>query len=433
MRPNTEVRFCRRPPRRWRTTTLALTALIASCFASGETPVAADIIADSVGINVHLHYTDTPYANFGLVQRLLADLRVRHIRDGLVDTTWDEFYKRHNTLGQLGIHCVYVTSPHQSETLLAAFPDRVKYDFEGYEAPNEYNNSGDAHWSETLRTFVPVLYRVAHNSHSLAGPAIMIGPSLTQPDAFSKLSGLQRNFDYSNLHNYLAGRNPGTPGWGGGGYGSINWNVDLARSAWGEKPIMTTEIGYNTDPDNRQGIPEDVDGKYLPRLILEQLLHHIQRTYIYELIDVGPQVSKNDAAFGLVHHDGSKKPAYIALKNLIGLTTDSGARPPLGELSFQILGDTTDVHHLLAQRGDGSYLLFVWIEGRAFDPDSRKLQPVTPRMISFASSTRFRSVKLVSFSPTGDISTRDLKNAGSIPLTVTDSVSMLKLVPAGTR
>jgi hypothetical protein len=416
-----------------RTVALFLTALAASCFASAETPIAADSIADSVGINVHLHYTDTPYANFSLVQSLLTDLRVRHIRDGLVDTTWDEFYKRHNALGKLGIHCVYVTSPKQSETLLAAYPGRVRSDFEGYEAPNEYNNSGDPQWPETLKTFQSPLYRITKNNPSLAGSAIVIGPSVTQPDAFPKLSGLQQFFDYSNLHNYLAGRNPGTPGWGGGGYGSIKWNIDLAQSAWDGKPIMSTEIGYNTDPANKQGVPEDVEGKYMPRLILEQLLHHIRRTYIYELVDVGTKVNANEAAFGLVHNDGSKKPAYVALKNLIGLTIDRGSSPALGDLSFQLSGDTSNVHHLLARRGDGSYLLFVWIEERSFDPDSHKLESVAAKTVNFISSAHFRSVQLISFSPTGDTTTRDLKSAASIPLSITDALSVVKLVPSGAR
>ena len=85
---------------------------------------------------------------------------------------------------------------------------------------------------------------------------------------------------------------------------------------------MTTEIGYTTDPSNKQGIPEDVEAKYMPRLILEQILHEIRRTYIYELIDVGPKVSKNDAAFGLVRNDGTPKPAFNALKNLIQITME---------------------------------------------------------------------------------------------------------------
>jgi hypothetical protein len=397
---------------------------------ASEKPVSSDSIVDSVGMNVHLHYTNTPYANFPLVQSLLTDLKVRHIRDGVVDTTWAEYYKRHNALGKLGIHCLYVTSPKQSDALLASYPDRVRFDFEGYEAPNEYNNSGDHNWPDTLKGFLPRLYRITKSISIDGGHAILVGPSLTQPDAFPKMTGVQQYFDYANLHNYSAGRNPGTTGWGGGGYGSIEWNKRQAHGAWADAPIMSTEIGFTTDPGNKQGIPEDVEAKYIPRLILEQLLHHIDRTYIYELIDVGPKVSKNDAAFGLVRNDGSKKPAYTALKGLTSIAADAGSAPRLEDLPFDLAPGASDLHHLLAQRGDGTYLLFFWIEEPCFNPDSKKMQPVPARPVTFSSPARFRSMELLTFSSDGSVSAHKIDKAGAIPLEATDSVSVLRLTPA---
>src|SRR6476646_143013 len=70
----------------WLTATLFLLTVVYSGSALAEKPVSSDSIAGSVGVNVHLHYTDTPYSNFSLVEKLLTDLHVRHIRDGLVDT-----------------------------------------------------------------------------------------------------------------------------------------------------------------------------------------------------------------------------------------------------------------------------------------------------------------------------------------------------------
>src|ERR1700724_703093 len=52
----------------------------------GEAPRSADSVADSVGVNIHLHFTDTIYSNFPLVQSLLTSLGVRHVRDGLLNT-----------------------------------------------------------------------------------------------------------------------------------------------------------------------------------------------------------------------------------------------------------------------------------------------------------------------------------------------------------
>jgi hypothetical protein len=190
---------------------------------------------------------------------------------------------------------------------------------------------------------------------------------------------------------------------------------------------MTTEIGYTTDPSNKQGIPEDVEAKYMPRLILQQLMHGIRRTYIYELIDVGPKVSKNDAAFGLVRNDGTRKPAFNALKNLIQITADHDGTPSLEDLSFELSGDTKGVHHLLARRSEGTYLLFFWVEEPSFDPDSKTKRDVPKKQITFSSPARFRSVELLTFSPLGEISTKQLSDSIPVHLEASDTISVLRL------
>src|ERR1700753_3408390 len=128
---------------------LALALLFAATAAcqptkgSCETPVIADSIADSVGVDIHLHYQNTVYGNFSLIQNLLTDLGVRHTRDGLIDTNWQQYYQHHVALGRLGIKCLFITSPNQSDALITSWPSRVPGAFEGYEAPNEYDLSGD--------------------------------------------------------------------------------------------------------------------------------------------------------------------------------------------------------------------------------------------------------------------------------------------------
>src|SRR3984885_6059248 len=303
-----------------------LFAAITSCRPTKdacETPVSADSIADSVGVNIHLHNANTVYGNFDLIQGLLTNLGVRHTRDGLIDTTWQQYYQRQMALGRLGIKCLFITSPNQSSELLTSWPGRVPGAFEGYEAPNEYDLSGDPHWAAAPNAFVRRLYS-AVKSDPATSKFPVVGPSLTQTASYAQVAGLERYFDLSNLHNYFGGRNPGTPGWGDGGYGSIAYNISNSQTAWPAKPIWTTETGYITDANNPQGIPELVEGKYVPRMILEQLLHGVGRTYIYELIDQGSAVAGDSGHFGLARMDGSAKPAFTALKNLIATLADSG-------------------------------------------------------------------------------------------------------------
>jgi hypothetical protein len=278
--------------------------LVAASYPANEVEkaVSADAFVESVGVNVHLHYTDTSYGNFPAVEKAIKDLNVRHIRDGLTDTSWTPYYDRLNELGRAGIKAILIASPNQNGPLLTAYPARVADSFEGYEAPNEYDQSGDKDWVGTTNGFMARLYQAVRGDPRTAKFPI-VGPSLTQGESFAKLADTARFFDFANLHNYLGGRNPGTQGWGANGYGSYKWNLNLARTAWAGKPIFTTETGYFNDVSKTDGVPEDVAGKYLPRLLFLQWIHGIQRTYVYELVDVGDKQRFGDATYGLLRAD----------------------------------------------------------------------------------------------------------------------------------
>jgi len=49
----------------------------------------------------------------------------------------------------------------------------------------------------------------------------------------------------------------------------------------------------------------------------------------------------------VAHADGSPKPAYTALKNLISMLKDPGPAFPLNNLQFTLTGDTANVDHLV--------------------------------------------------------------------------------------
>jgi hypothetical protein len=391
-----------------------------------ERPINADSIADSVGVNIHLHFGNTVYANFPLIRSLLSALGVRHTRDGLVDTNWKEYYERHIALGKLGIKCLFITSPEQTSALLTSWPSRVPGSFEAYEAPNEYDLRRDPRWSEILQTFVQRLYKVVKSNPATAGFPV-VGPSVTQVASYTQLAGLQQYFDFGNMHNYFAGRNPGTPGWGEAGYGSIPYSINNEQAAWPGKPIVTTETGYITDTMVPQGIPEDVAGKYAPRMILEQALHGISRTYIYELIDEGTAIAGKDGSFGLARMDGSQKPAFTALKNLIATLSDPGPQIPPQALEFSLDGAPRNVHHLVMAKRDGSYYLAFWEEEQGYDFTKSAETQVISETFTFTSSRLFKTAQLIAFNADGSLKSAKLTPGSRIPLVATDCVSILRL------
>ncbi len=344
-----------------------------------EKAASADAFVDSVGVNVHLHFLDTSYANFPKVKQSLLALGIRHIRDGMIDTKWQDYYNHHNELGRSGIKGIFITGPTLSDQVLLDYPRRVKDSFEGYESPNEYDQSHDPSWDSTLSNFVVHLNGVVKGSSGTSRFPV-IGPSLTSQNAFLKMGGVC-SFDSANLHNYFGGRNPGTPGWGGNGYGSIKWSLGLVATACPGKPVITTENGYQTNSSMAQGIPEDVAGKYVPRVFLEQWQQGIKRTYMYELLDLPPGHSANDSMFGLLRADFSAKPSYTALSNLLHLLADPGPAFSGEDFKFTITGDTTDVHHTLFQKRNGTFYLALWVEEPAYDMNSKKAIVVPTRHV----------------------------------------------------
>src|SRR6202044_1362609 len=123
-----------------------------------------------------------------------------------------------------------------------------------------------------------------------------------------------------------------------GGYGSIAWNLNNANTAWPGKPVITTETGYIDDVTNPQGLPQSVIATYMPRVIFEQYLNGIQRTYLYELAD-----ETGTEPAGLITGTGAPKASYLAIQNLLTLLNDPGPAFTPGSLGFTLAGATQNV------------------------------------------------------------------------------------------
>lgn len=388
----------------------------------GETTISADRFVDSIGVNIHLHYDDTVYRrDFDLTRRRLVELGVRHVRDGLVDTTWLPYYERHDELGRRGIKGIFIASIDAPESLLRDYPRRVPEAFEAYEAPNEYDTAGDPRWVERLRASVQTLRNLK------AIPALarypVYGPSLTTESARTAFGDVSGSIDIGNMHNYFAGHHPGTEGWSDGGYGSIAWNVSQARATSGSKPLVSTETGYPTDLTVADTVPPVVAGKYMPRLLLEQFRLGITRTYIYELADEAAQ----PGSYGLLFADGSPKPAFHAVSELIALLSDPGPSHATKPLRYTLTGATEAVRSMAFQKRNGRFFLFLWLERPAFDPQSRRDLDVPAQSVSVSVQSA-RLVQVHRWDVDGRRSAAPAQGQQTT-VSVTDIVQALELVP----
>jgi hypothetical protein len=257
------------------------------------------------------------------------------------------------------------------------------------------------YWAEYIKAATRDTY-AALKSDPATAEIPVYGPSLTTEQAYTVVGDLSSSIDASNVHWYLAGRNPETSGWGANGYGSRLWTLEyLAKQQSSSDPVVATEGGYgnaiNQDPGN---ISEEVTARYLPRLYLHAFNGGFKRFCMYELVDVEPNPEKDDNVknFGLLRNDLSEKPAYVALKNLTDLLEDpapdsrwlsraldylsSLLRGVPGSLDYTLSGDTTDVTHTLLQKLDGTFYLILWIGKPSWNPvdggeDSVPSQQVT--------------------------------------------------------
>jgi len=404
--------------------TSAQFTVIPSTTESNVAAQSADALVDSVGINVHLNYTDTPYVNFSNVESGLQSLGVRHIRDGLTATSWAGFYSEHNQLGQLGIKSVFITDVGQTASLLESYPAQMSLCFEGYEAPNEYDNRGIAAWAAPLKAQL-ALNKTAIGSMATAYP--IYGPSLVSSGSFATLGNVAQYFNYGNLHNYPGGNNPGTTGWGGAdaegnGYGGLAWQMDLLNLTSPDLPVVTTETGYyNTVTKGGNGVPEAISAVYLPRLLLTQWAAGIERTYLYELVSEGGQ------DYGLFRADWSAKPGFYAVSNLLNMLSDPGTTYTPAPLPMGLTGGDSNLRHMLFGKRDGSYYLAVWLEESSYNLNTLTATTVAPETVTVQLPIGATVTDNV-WDNTGNVTASTTTVAGPMTLTVTDKLQIVKIV-----
>ena len=154
-----------------------------------------------------------------------------------------------------------------------------------------------------------------------------------------------------------------------GGYKPSNEVSQITTAIRGSvpatKPLITTEAGYHNALNTTNGhlpVPEDVAGVYTPRVLLEHYLRGDKRVYTYELLDEfdDPALTNPEAHFGLLHRDFTPKPAYTAMKNLLGLLSDPGPAFTPQALPIKVTGFPSDGKYVVTQKRNGQYVVLLW-------------------------------------------------------------------------
>jgi hypothetical protein len=420
------------------TVAVAVAVLLGSAVATirhgGSAPVilveharAASQFTDSIGINVHLSYRTTGYGNTRRLTALLKQLGVRHLRDGMTLGQTD-VCRDDRALAADGFRFTYITQANPTASQLMSWASCVGPAIEAFEGLNEYDIShpaSDTNWAATVRSSQQDLYRSVKGTPKLAAFAV-IGPSLTSEAAFRTVGDLSPDLDAGNMHDYFANHEPETGGWGLGGYGSIAYNMRVARAVDPAKPIESTETGYGTDRAERT-VDDVAQATYLPRLLLQHFADGVPRTFDYELLDEGGAPFDH---YGIVGADLSPKPAYTALASMISVLRDTAGSFSTGTLRYSIDGESADVHHVLLQKRDGRYELALWIAANSYDPTARRSRDVPPQVVALRIQAPLRSAAVYAYGSDWRLHRKPLPATTPLHVTIGDRVTLVELVPA---
>jgi hypothetical protein len=386
---------------------------------------AADAFVDSVGINVHFGYLGTIYTTqTPQMLSYLAQLNVRHLRDQMVAeaaSTASTLFSIHNQLGAMGMKTDYgITSIDFPISQVTAYPTLVN-DMEAVEASNEYDASGDPEWAAKIKAQQTSLYNQVRSSTSTKNLTV-IAPSLAQSQNASQLGDISAISDTGDSHAYFEGWNPGNPGID---MNNVAYFLRLAHVNVPAKPVWVTETGFWSAQGTYwggAGDGETLTAAYAPRALLEFWLAGAGRAYLYELAD-----ESDITFFGLIRNDGTAKPAYYAVSNLLGLLKDPGASITPGSLSYLLSGASPQVHQALFQKRDGSFYLALWVEAPGMN--AKTLAPITvpPQTVQVLLG-RFPSALIAyKWDSSGRMATTTLKPSQTVAVTVGPNVTVLRI------
>ncbi|CAA9505042.1 MAG: hypothetical protein AVDCRST_MAG53-2298 [uncultured Solirubrobacteraceae bacterium] len=360
----------------------------------------AGAFTDSVGVNTHLGYDDQPYGTaWPMVRDRLVELGVKHVRDASYrdGTRLGDVVPHMQELGRLGIRGNLLAGDpgmrYGAGTIdqhLAWVKKNVLSFTESLEGPNEYDNpTNDPNWQQTLRSYQCEWARQIRTDPSLSAKTV-IGPS-PGGVGFSTLGDLTSCLDAGNLHPYPGAWSPDRSN-----VGDLSVQLAGAQKVSGSKPVWITESGYHNAVACVCGhapVSETASGVYMPRMFMENFRRGVPRTYAYELIDGRPDPLRTDpqANFGLLRHDGTAKPAFTALRNVMGILGDSGTASGSLSYSLKCTADcSAPLRHVLMRKSTGEYYLAVWPESSVWNAQTRTDASPSAPTIEFTVSSPVR-------------------------------------------
>ena len=340
-------------------------------------PRKAGDFVNSIGVNTHFGYYDTTYGKYEqILKPRLLELGVKHIRDGTYN---QDVVRKYREVGQAGIRLLLITSSDRAVSQAKAIGDMLW----GVEAVNEPDmRRYEGGWVKFACREQQKLYQAIKQDSELNHLPV-VGLSLANiRRSPSELGDISQWMDYGGMHPYAAGEYP-SKHWGWGM--SMESALGEARKVSGDKPLLVTECGYHNRiaEKGHPGVSEQAAAIYHLHLFFIYFNQGVERSYKYELLDLKDDkgMSDKECHFGLVRSDGSVKPSFTAIKNLIWLLDDEKKDFRCRDLEYAVESDAV-IRTTLLQKSDGSWWLALMREVDVFDLKSGQDVSVEPIKVS---------------------------------------------------
>ena len=404
----------------------------AASFAADDGPASPRDAADalqSLGVVTHLDYRPTPYEDLSRVQAALRYVGIDRLRD----MTPLANPKPYEVLAARGFRFNFVIRSEAAGELpatirtLESFAQRFKGSIVSVEGLNEIKFwPANYHGLGGFPAGIAVqrdLYALMKRSTVLRDTPVLAltlgGASAADHERLGDLSDFA---DLGNAHVYFDGRVPSS---------SWRFAIDLARRS---TPRLThsavTETGYSSAAATPQGVPAEVQAKYLLVLIAEAWRENIPAIYLYQLVDDRRDDGDWSKSLGLYDASWQPKPAAHAIHFLTqALTSSLNAVASPGVLPYTITGQSADVKSVMLREADGTFDLLVWREVRLWDDQARRMIPAQSRRLNVtAAAAQARLIDTF----TGE--RRDLPGESqSFPFVLEDRPVIIEFTPQSTK
>ncbi|HMI58622.1 MAG TPA: hypothetical protein VK511_11265, partial [Gemmatimonadaceae bacterium] len=153
----------------------------------------------------------------------------------------------------------------------------------------------------------------------------------------------------------------------------------------------------------------------------------IVHTSVYEIIDEHVSQADAESNYGLMHNDGTPKPAYTAMKNMLTLLADPGAAATPKPLGYTLVGATPTIRQALFQKRDGRYYLVLWNDVLVYNTSGKT--DITNSVVPIAVQLTVQPRTITRYQPLLGATGTTVTPSKSVAVSVLDNPVILEITP----